>query len=224
MRVVGRRWCRWILCKYGQKQIGKFCRIFNIWCSCSPVSHPASDEIFCLWTYLHNSTWLNLTFFLSSAFFPPHHIRSLKIVNKLSTSMLRINAEPSFFTEIFTELKGHGMPQTTVTPSTNENQINNNHIVVSPSSHITNNLLNDNLNNLSISGNKISPITVLNNLNNINNSNHQSSGSLNYASSSAWRRMSQPHPQVVVHMIAGATNQTSLYHHHTLQQELTTIV
>jgi hypothetical protein len=94
--------------------------------------------------------------------------------------MLRINAEPSYFTQIFTELKGCGTQQSS---SSNENQINNNHIVLSPSSHITNNLLNENLNNLSICGNKISPTTAMNNLNNINNNNHQSSGSLNYVSS-----------------------------------------
>lgn len=34
--------------------------------------------------------------------------RCINIINKLSGSMLRINAEPSFFTEIFTELKSVG--------------------------------------------------------------------------------------------------------------------
>jgi len=34
--------------------------------------------------------------------------RCVTIINKLSGSMLRINAEPSFFTEIFTELKSVG--------------------------------------------------------------------------------------------------------------------
>jgi cyclin-dependent kinase 5 activator 1 len=34
--------------------------------------------------------------------------RCLLIVNRLSHSMLRINAEPGFFTEIFTELKACG--------------------------------------------------------------------------------------------------------------------
>jgi len=34
--------------------------------------------------------------------------RCVNIVNKLSTSMLRINSDPSFFTEIFTELKEVG--------------------------------------------------------------------------------------------------------------------
>lgn len=34
--------------------------------------------------------------------------RCLDIVNRLSCSMLRINAEPGYFTEIFTELKGCG--------------------------------------------------------------------------------------------------------------------
>lgn len=135
--------------------------------------------------------------------------------------MLRINAEPGYFTEIFTELKACGMN------SSIENQLNNNHII-SPSSHITNNLLNNNLNNLSISShnggkgstnvNIVSPTTAMNNLNNINN-NHlsQSNGNLHYGS--AWRKQ---HPHVVVHMIAGA-NQTNLYQHQTLQQ-LTTIV
>lgn len=36
--------------------------------------------------------------------------RCLLIVNTLSRSMLRINAEPAFFTEIFTELKACGTP------------------------------------------------------------------------------------------------------------------
>lgn len=101
------------------------------------------------------------------------------IVNKMSTNMLRINAEPGYFTEIFTELKACGMN------SQNENQLNNNHII-SPSSHITNNLLNNNLNNLSISGkgstnvNIVSPTTAMNNLNTINN--NQSNGNLQYGS------------------------------------------
>ena len=34
--------------------------------------------------------------------------RCVNIVNRLSTSMLRINSDPSFFTEIFTELKEVG--------------------------------------------------------------------------------------------------------------------
>ncbi|XP_076046981.1 cdk5 activator-like protein [Oratosquilla oratoria] len=36
--------------------------------------------------------------------------RCLFIINSLSSSMLRINAEPSFFTEVFTELKACGQP------------------------------------------------------------------------------------------------------------------
>lgn len=36
--------------------------------------------------------------------------RCLLVVNTLSRSMLRINAEPAFFTEIFTELKACGTP------------------------------------------------------------------------------------------------------------------
>lgn len=43
--------------------------------------------------------------------------RCLLIVNRLSGKMLRINAEPGFFTEIFTELKACGM---------NNNSSNNN--------------------------------------------------------------------------------------------------
>lgn len=35
--------------------------------------------------------------------------RCLLIVNRLSGSMLRINSEPGFFTEIFSELKAYGM-------------------------------------------------------------------------------------------------------------------
>lgn len=34
--------------------------------------------------------------------------RCVQIINKLSESMLRINAEPAFFTEVFTELKEVG--------------------------------------------------------------------------------------------------------------------
>lgn len=37
--------------------------------------------------------------------------RCLAIINTLSGSMLRINAEPSFFTEVFTELKACGQQQ-----------------------------------------------------------------------------------------------------------------
>lgn len=37
--------------------------------------------------------------------------RCLDIVNRLSSSMLRINAEPGYFTEIFTELKSCGIQQ-----------------------------------------------------------------------------------------------------------------
>lgn len=35
--------------------------------------------------------------------------RCLDIVNRLSSNMLRINAEPGYFTEIFTELKSCGI-------------------------------------------------------------------------------------------------------------------
>lgn len=95
--------------------------------------------------------------------------------------MLRINAEPGYFTEIFTELKGCGVS------SPIQNQLNNNHLI-SPSSYITNNLLNNNMNNLNISkgstnGNIVSPTTAMNNLNTINNNLlSQSSGNLHYSS------------------------------------------
>ena len=90
------------------------------------------------------------------------HFRSLLIVNKLSYNMLRINAEPGFFTQIFTELKACGVENSKL-----ENQLNNNHII-SPSSHITNNILNNNLNNLSISSNSPTSITNKNSNNNVN--------------------------------------------------------
>ena len=50
--------------------------------------------------------------------------RCLHIINTLSSDMLRINAEPSFFTEVFTELKACGqnpfgiVPHTPTTPTT----------------------------------------------------------------------------------------------------------
>lgn len=114
--------------------------------------------------------------------------------------MLRINAEPGYFTEIFTELKACGIANAKI-----ENQLNNNHIM-SPNSHITDNILNNNLNNLNINSttsssstsqnnnnsnnnninktvNIVSPTTAMNNLNSINN-NHlsQSNGNLPYGS------------------------------------------
>lgn len=101
----------------------------------------------------------------------------------MSTNMLRINAEPGYFTEIFTELKGCGVS------SPIQNQLNNNHLI-SPSSYITNNQLNNNMNNLNIGGSKgstngniVSPTTAMNNLNTINNNLlSQSSGNLHYSS------------------------------------------
>lgn len=61
-------------------------------------------------------------------------LRCLLIVNRLSSNMLRINAEPGFFTEIFTELKACGM-------NINNNNINNN--------------TNNTLNNINNNGNNI---------------------------------------------------------------------
>lgn len=54
---------------------------------------------------------------ICSIFFS-HSYRCLLIVNRLSGNMLRINAEPGFFTEIFTELKACGI-------NTSNNQNNN---------------------------------------------------------------------------------------------------
>lgn len=65
------------------------------------------------------------------------YFRCLYIVNRMSSSMLRINAEPGFFTEIFTELKACGMNV--------NNHLNNNNNLLS-STHI----LNHNFNNLNI--------------------------------------------------------------------------
>lgn len=45
--------------------------------------------------------------------------RCLLIVNRLSSNMLRINAEPGFFTEIFTELKACGMNSASSNPNGN---------------------------------------------------------------------------------------------------------
>lgn len=76
--------------------------------------------------YKHISIYINISkggklikfFFLF--FHPKNLIRCLLIVNRLSGNMLRINAEPGFFTEIFTELKACG-----VLNSSNQNSINN---------------------------------------------------------------------------------------------------
>lgn len=67
--------------------------------------------------------------------------------------MLRINAEPGYFTEIFTELKACGMTHSSSSTTLSMNQLNSNHLINSSSSHITNNILNNNMNNLSINGN-----------------------------------------------------------------------
>lgn len=45
--------------------------------------------------------------------------RCLLIVNRLSKNMLRINAEPGFFTEIFTELKACGSNTVSTSPPIN---------------------------------------------------------------------------------------------------------
>lgn len=43
--------------------------------------------------------------------------RCLDIVNRLSSNMLRINAEPGYFTEIFTELKALGIANNNNVPT-----------------------------------------------------------------------------------------------------------
>ncbi|XKL60129.1 hypothetical protein PGB90_001145 [Kerria lacca] len=42
--------------------------------------------------------------------------RCLFIINKMSNSMLRINSEPAYFTQIFTELKSFGMTNINLVP------------------------------------------------------------------------------------------------------------
>lgn len=53
-----------------------------------------------------------------------HCIRCLLIVNRLSGNMLRINAEPGFFTEIFTELKACGINSSQSTSAAHNNNGN----------------------------------------------------------------------------------------------------
>lgn len=60
----------------------------------------------------------NVIIFFSLLYFVK--CRCLLIVNRLSGNMLRINAEPGFFTEIFTELKACG-----VLNQSNQNNLNN---------------------------------------------------------------------------------------------------
>lgn len=91
-------------------------------------------------------------------------IRCLLLLNRLSSSMLRINAEPGFFTEIFTELKAcglnNGIYQSPLSPSTHNvidimnNNFSNMHIN-SPNSYRPNCFDNNNHShepNLPISG------------------------------------------------------------------------
>ncbi|KAG5684341.1 hypothetical protein PVAND_013576 [Polypedilum vanderplanki] len=62
--------------------------------------------------------------------------RCLLLLNRLSSSMLRINAEPGFFTEIFTELKACGL--------------NNGFTPISPVSRNSIDILNNNFSNIHI--------------------------------------------------------------------------
>ncbi|CRL04351.1 CLUMA_CG017444, isoform A [Clunio marinus] len=84
--------------------------------------------------------------------------RCLLLLNRLSSSMLRINAEPGFFTEIFTELKACGL---------------NNGIYqspLSPSTHNTIDIMNNNFSNMNIS----SPTSYRPSCYDNNNLNHES--------------------------------------------------
>ncbi len=65
----------------------------NFWCFCS---------------YMGNEISYPLKPFLVETDKDRFWDRCVEIVNRLSTSMLRINSDPSFFTEIFTELKDVG--------------------------------------------------------------------------------------------------------------------
>ncbi|XP_070502257.1 cyclin-dependent kinase 5 activator 1-like [Chironomus tepperi] len=84
--------------------------------------------------------------------------RCLLLLNRLSSSMLRINAEPGFFTEIFTELKACGL----------NNGIYNSPI--SPASHNSIDILNNNFSNIHIN----SPTTAFRPNCFDNNLNHES--------------------------------------------------
>lgn len=53
-------------------------------------------------SHFHRLLWLKINSYF-------YFNRCLLIVNRLSGNMLRINAEPGFFTEIFTELKACGV-------------------------------------------------------------------------------------------------------------------
>lgn len=61
------------------------------------------------YSYMGNEISYPLKPFLVEDRKEPFWDRCLLIVNRLSSDMLRINAEPGYFTEIFTELKACGM-------------------------------------------------------------------------------------------------------------------
>lgn len=87
--------------------------------------------------------------------------RCLLLLNRLSSSMLRINAEPGFFTEIFTELKACGL---------------NNGIYqspISPTPHNAIDIMNNNFSNMNISSSTSFRQSCYENNNN-NNLNHES--------------------------------------------------
>lgn len=97
-------------------------------------------------------------------------VRCLLIVNRLSSNMLRINAEPGFFTEIFTELKGCGTPMSTATTPNNNTSSSAAHTTTTTTTtayhYISNSTSNNSINNNSNNNNNN------NNLNNNNNNNN----------------------------------------------------
>lgn len=152
-----------------------------------------------------------------SAFF----FRCLLIVNRLSSNMLRINAEPGFFTEIFTELKGCGMPMSTATTPNNNNSsaTSATHTTTTTTTtayhYISNSTSNNSINNNNNSNN--------NNNNNLNNNNNNNTISLINCSANgtAWRRNQR---EVVVRLSSAGTHQQQKYQHQTTLQELTSVV
>lgn len=124
----------------------------------------SKDKFWDRWVYNFINFLIKKFLLKNFSFFPTHSC--LLLLNRLSSSMLRINAEPGFFTEIFTELKACGL----------NNGIYNSPI--SPASHNSIDILNNNFSNMHMS----SPTTATNANNNIssfrpngydNNLNHE---------------------------------------------------
>lgn len=136
--------------------------------------------------------------------------RCLLIVNRLSSSMLRINAEPGFFTEIFTELKGCGTPMSTATTPNNNTSSTTTHATTTTTTTAYHYISNNNNNNNS------------NNVNNNNNNNNNTISLINCSTNdTAWRRNQR---EVVVRLSSAGTHQQQKYQHQTTLQELTSVV